>query len=65
VSITEVINVTTADRIDPAGYRAWAPPADVVGSAADDDYVGKHRRPGGRALSLRRMFYMARHLRRH
>jgi hypothetical protein len=62
---TEVINVTTADRIDPAGYRAWAPPAVAVGDAAEDEYVGKHRRPGGRGFSLRRMFYAARHLRRY
>lgn len=57
--------MTTADRIDPVGYRAWAPPADAIDSATDEDYVGKHRRPGGRSLSLRRIFYTARHLRRY
>jgi hypothetical protein len=63
-----VINVTTADRIDPVGYRAWAPPAGATDGATDgvdSDYIGKHRRPGGRSLSLHRMFYTARHLRRH
>lgn len=51
--------MTTADR--PVGYRAWSPTA-AVGSDADSDYVGKHRRPGIRTLSLHRMFYTARHL---
>jgi hypothetical protein len=52
--------VTTADRVDPVGYRAWAPPMAV----ADSDYAGKHRRPGGKTFSLHRMFYTARHLAR-
>lgn len=51
--------MTTADRIDPVGYRAWAPV-----SVADKDYIGKHRRPGIRTLSLHRMFYTARHVAR-
>jgi hypothetical protein len=54
-----VITVTTADRIDPI-YRAWAPT--VV--ADEDKYLGKHRRPGARRLSLHGMFYIARHLKR-
>lgn len=57
--------MTTADRIDPVGYRAWAPPAATTDDATDEEYVGKHRRPGGRMLSLRRMFYRARHARQH
>jgi hypothetical protein len=31
--------------------------------ATDDVYVGKHRRPGIRSLSMRAMFGTARHLR--
>jgi hypothetical protein len=32
--------------------------------ADEEKYLGKHRRPGARRLSLRRMFYTARHLNR-
>lgn len=60
VRATEVIAVTTADRIDPV-YRAWAP--SVVVPAARK-HVGTHRRPGGRSLSWHRMFYTARHVAR-
>jgi hypothetical protein len=52
-----VIVVTTADRVDPVGYRTWTPTV-----VADDDYVGRHRRPGGKSFSLHRLFYSARHL---
>ncbi|MDQ2748121.1 MAG: hypothetical protein M3Y44_01080 [Actinomycetota bacterium] len=52
--------MTTADRIDPI-YRAWAPTVVVAGEGT---YLGKHRRPGARTFSLRRMFYIARHLNR-
>jgi hypothetical protein len=55
-----VFIVTTADRVDSVGYRAWAPPVAIP----DDDYVGKHRGAGGKSLSLHRMFYRARHLTR-
>jgi hypothetical protein len=57
---TEVVHVTTADRIDPV-HRAWAP---TVVVADEEQYLGKHRRPGARRFSLRRMFYAARHLNR-
>jgi hypothetical protein len=50
--------MTTADRVDPIRYRPWAPTSVVV---PDDQYVGKHRKPGGRSFSLRRMLYVARH----
>ena len=52
--------MTTADRIDPLGYRSWAPSQSAV---LDDDaaYAGKHRRPGVRSFSLLRMFYSPRH----
>jgi len=50
--------MTTADRIDPIGYRAWAQPVVV---ADKDKYVGTHRRPGGRLFSLHALFYAARH----
>jgi hypothetical protein len=54
-----VITVTTADRIDQIGYRSWTP---SVVMADEDNYAGKHRRPGRRSLALHRMFYTARHL---
>jgi hypothetical protein len=50
--------VTTADRIDPVGYRAWAAP---VVLADDEHYVGKHRQLGRKSFSLHRMIYTARH----
>ncbi|MFN2517639.1 MAG: hypothetical protein ABR604_01155 [Jatrophihabitantaceae bacterium] len=50
--------MTTADRIDPIGYRAWAP---TIAVAGPETYVGKHRRPGGKSFSLHRMLYAARH----
>jgi hypothetical protein len=53
-----VIIVTTADRIDQVGYRAWAVPVVIVD---DRDYVGQHRQPGRRSFSLHRMFYSAQH----
>lgn len=53
--------MTTADRIDPGAYRAWSP---AVVITDEDEYVGKHRRPGLRMLSLSRMFYTPRHLAR-
>ena len=52
--------MTTADRIDPV-YRAWAP---TVVVADEEKYLGKHRRPAARRLSLHGMFYTARHLKR-
>jgi hypothetical protein len=54
--------VATLDRIEPA-YTPWTPSTTGLGVDDDTDYVGKHRAPSGRALSLRRMFYTARHRR--
>ncbi len=48
--------MTTADRID--SIRAWAP--SVV--LPDKTYIGKHRAAGLRTLSVRRLFYTARHV---
>ncbi len=51
--------MATLDRIEPA-YRPWTPSA--AGLVDEDtDYVGRHRKPGGRGLSLLRMFYAPRH----
>ncbi|MGH3262134.1 MAG: hypothetical protein ACRDNS_09085 [Trebonia sp.] len=48
--------MTTAERFD-AGFRAWSPTT----AAGDQVYVGKHRKPGGRALSILRMFHRPKH----
>jgi hypothetical protein len=48
--------VTVADRID--SFRAWAPTVVLP----DKTYLGKHRGAGIRALSIRRLFYTARHI---
>jgi hypothetical protein len=59
--------VTTADRIDTIGYRAWLPvalPTTTPPVAVPDGqiYVGTHRRTGiSRRMSLLRMFYKPRH----
>ena len=50
--------MATLDRIEPA-YRPWTPSA--AGLATEGDYVGKHRKPGMRSLSLFRMFYAPKH----
>jgi hypothetical protein len=57
--------MTTADRVDPIGYRSWslsgtaAAPSAVVDTG---EYVGRHRKPEARRiLSLSRMFYTGRH----
>jgi hypothetical protein len=51
--------MATLDRIEPA-YKPWSPSA--AGLVTDDeDYIGRHRRPGGRSMSLLRMFYSPRH----
>jgi hypothetical protein len=51
--------MATLDRIEPA-YTPWTPSA--AGLVTDDqDYAGKHRRPGARGLSLLRMFYVPKH----
>jgi hypothetical protein len=51
--------MATLDRIEPA-YKHWSPSA--AGLVTEDEvYNGRHRRPGGRALSFMRMFYTPRH----
>ena len=52
--------MTTVDRVKPILQRPWATTSVVV---PDDEYVGKHRKPGGRAFSFRRLLYVARHAR--
>jgi hypothetical protein len=61
-----VIDVATLDRIEPA-YTPWTPSAAGIGTAEDEEYLGRHRRlsgGSGRVFSLRRLFYVARHRRR-
>jgi hypothetical protein len=53
--------VATLDRIEPA-YKPWTPSAAGL-AIEDEDYVGKHRKPGRRRLSLLAMFYTSRHRR--
>ena len=50
--------MATLDRIEPA-YKPWTPSA--AGLADDEEYVGKHRKPGARGLALFKMFYSPRH----
>jgi hypothetical protein len=51
--------MATLDRIEPA-YTPWTPSA--AGLVTDDpEYVGRHRKLGVRRVSLRAMFYTARH----
>lgn len=59
---TEVIDVTTLDRIEPA-YTPWTPSASGIGMDVDVRYAGRHRAQGRRVFSLRRLFYLARHRR--
>lgn len=49
--------MTTADRID----FGWSAAPATVALPDEDTYVGKHRKPGGRSLSLLRMLYKPRH----
>ena len=55
--------MATVDRIQPS-YTAWTPSASGLETEVEDDYVGRHRKPGGRGLSMLRMFYRPRHLQR-
>jgi hypothetical protein len=50
--------MATLDRIEPT-YTPWTP--STSGLITDEEYVGKHRRPGGRGFSLTRMFYVPKH----
>jgi hypothetical protein len=53
--------MATLDRIEPA-YTPWTPSA--AGLVTEDEtYLGKHRRPGLRRLSVLAMFYTGRHRR--
>jgi hypothetical protein len=53
-----VIVVTTVDRADSLLDTSWAP------ETVTTDYVGKHRLRGFRVqLTVRRMFYIAKHRR--
>jgi hypothetical protein len=57
--------MTTADPIGVVDWPAQptAAPGARAGAAAGD-YVGRHRRRGTVAFTLRRLFYVARHRRR-
>ena len=64
--------MATVDRIDPA-YVPWSPAASGFSSEQpttrtsvgtdEDEYVGRHRRPGVRRANFLRMFYGGRHRR--
>ena len=54
--------MTTADPISVGSWSAQ-PEISVPGVDADE-YVGRHRKPGLRPFTLRRLFYVARHRRR-
>lgn len=52
--------MATIERVQPA-YPAWTPSSPGI-ATGDEVYVGKHRKPHTwRALSLSRLFYVARH----
>jgi hypothetical protein len=51
--------MATLERVEPA-YTPWTPSS--AGLVTDDEeYVGRHRKTGGRGFSLTRMFYSAKH----
>ena len=52
--------MATLDRIEPA-YTVWTPSAAGLATEADEEYVGKHRKPGARRLSMFAMFYSGKH----
>jgi hypothetical protein len=54
--------MATLDRIEQT-YTPWTPSAAGIG-IVDEEYVGKHRKPGMRRLSMLAMFYSAKHRRR-
>lgn len=54
--------MATLDRIEPA-YTPWLPSAAGIG-IEEEGYVGKHRKPGVRRLSMMAMRYTGKH-RRH
>jgi hypothetical protein len=51
--------MATLDRIEPA-FTPWTPSTAGLVTEAEE-YTGRHRRAGGRTLSLVRMFYSPRH----
>jgi len=53
--------VATLDRIEPA-YTPWTPSAAGI-ATEDEEYVGKHRKPGMRWFAIFAMFYSAKHRR--
>ena len=57
--------MATLDRLEPA-YTAWTPSASGIGIIEDEEYVGKHRKPGVRRSfgAFIGMFYVGRHRRR-
>ena len=55
--------MATLDRIEPA-YKPWTPSSagfDTGTAIENEEYVGRHRKPGGRRFSLSSMFYVPRH----
>jgi hypothetical protein len=46
--------MATLDRIDTA-YTPWTPSAAGL-ATEDEDYIGRHRKPGPRGQSVLRMF---------
>jgi hypothetical protein len=52
--------MATLDRIEPA-YKPWTPSSAGLVTDDEQDYVGRHRKPGGRGLSIMRMFYVPKH----
>jgi hypothetical protein len=56
-----VVSVATLDRIEPA-YTPWTPSAAGL-ATEEEEYVGRHRKPGIRRLSMFAMFYTGKHRR--
>jgi hypothetical protein len=52
--------MATLDRLEPA-YTAWTPSASGFGTVTDEEYLGRHRRPGNRRRSILALFYVGRH----
>jgi hypothetical protein len=55
-----VIVVAILQRVEPA-YTPWTPSA--AGLATEEEYVGRHRKPGLRRLAVLSMFYTGAHRR--
>jgi len=52
------MGLATLDRIET--FTPWTPSASGIG-VIDDEYIGKHRKPGAQRRSLLRYFYIGRH----